>query len=160
LSSAELTARATTAAQIDNESLQEQVSHLQLKVAALEDQLHDARAASEAQEQGYAARLTRFREGESQLRKELEARNNEVKDLSKAEAAAKARVEEVTIALQESDSALEDARAEIETLRSDMAVGMRPGLLFISPLNCVSRCSRELDLKTQSPTMSPNFVPN
>ena len=38
---------ATTAAEIDNEALREQVAHLQQKIAAGEDALEDARAAAE-----------------------------------------------------------------------------------------------------------------
>jgi CAP-Gly domain-containing linker protein 1 len=122
ISKAELTARATTAAQIDNETLQEQVTHLQSRISLLEDQLHDARAAADAHEQAYAARMTRFRESEVQLKKDLETAAAEKNAITNAEAVAIARIQEISNALQESDTALEDARAEIELLRSDMAV--------------------------------------
>jgi CAP-Gly domain-containing linker protein 1 len=122
ISTAELTARATTAAQIDNETLQEQVTHLQSRISFLDDQLHDARAAADAHEQAYAARMTRFRESEVQLKKDLEIAIAEKGTFINAEATALARVQEISTALQESDAALEDARAEIELLRSDMAV--------------------------------------
>lgn len=122
ISSAELTARATTAAQIDNEALQEQVTHLQSKISLLEDQLHDARVAADAHEQAYAARMTRFRESEVQLKKDLEIAVAEKAAVTKSEVVALARAQEISTALQESDTALEDARAEIELLRSDMAV--------------------------------------
>ncbi|KAF8322255.1 hypothetical protein DL93DRAFT_2027534, partial [Clavulina sp. PMI_390] len=72
ISKEEMTARATTAAQIDNETLQEQVDHLQSRIGTLEDQLHDARATSDAHEQAYTARMARFRESETQLKQDIE----------------------------------------------------------------------------------------
>ncbi len=51
ISAAELHARANTAAQIDNETLQEQVSHFQKRVSNLEEQLDEVRVAQERDEQ-------------------------------------------------------------------------------------------------------------
>lgn len=125
ISKEELAARATTAAQIDNETLQEQVTHLQSKISILEDQLHEARAAADTHEQAYSARMARFRENELQLKKDLETISVERNAVTTSEVAALTRVQEITVALQESDAALEDARAEIEALRSDLAVSDR-----------------------------------
>ncbi|KAG1762239.1 hypothetical protein EDD22DRAFT_953319 [Suillus occidentalis] len=94
--------RATSAAEIDNENLREQVQHLQRKLAALEDSLEDAHAVSE--------------------REEAAVRRKTVEQVLKAEALAKGRVEEVEEALRESTLALENAQAEIENLRSDVAL--------------------------------------
>jgi len=103
----------------------------------LEDQLHDARAAADAHEQAYTARMARFRESEVQLRKDLETAAVEKNALTSAEAAAIARIQEISTALQESDTALEDARAEIELLRSDMAV-LKARLVVRKELNATS----------------------
>ncbi|KAF8324452.1 uncharacterized protein EI90DRAFT_2977087 [Cantharellus anzutake] len=121
ISAAELQARANTAAQIDNETLQEQVKHFQKRISNLEEQLDEARAAQERDEQAIMTRVTRFREAEVQLKKEIALIKQENDEIARTEASARARVEEVTEALRESDLALEDARAEIETLRGDIA---------------------------------------
>jgi CAP-Gly domain-containing linker protein 1 len=122
ISPAVIAARATTAAQIDNQTLHEQVTHLQKKVTTLEEQLDDARSAQERDEQAVMARITRFRDNEIQFRKDLAEARRQNDEISKAEVVARARVEEVTEALRESDLALEDARAEIETLRVEVSV--------------------------------------
>ena len=122
ISPAIIAARATTAAQIDNQTLHEQVTHLQKKVSTLEEQLDDARSAQERDEQAVMTRITRFRDNEIQFRKDLSEARRQNEEISKAEAVARARVEEVTEALRESDLALEDARAEIETLRVEVSV--------------------------------------
>ena len=127
LDPAALTAHATMAAQIDNETLKDQVSHLQKKVTNLEEQLDDARLAAERDEQTVMARITRFRETEVLLKKDISAAKAENEEVAKAEAAVRGRVEELTEALRESHAALEDARAEIETLRVDVSVSI---LLF------------------------------
>jgi len=65
--------------------------------------------------------MKRYREKEESMRNELNEGKKAVDDVLKAEGAAKARVEEVEEALRESTLALENARAEIEALRSDAA---------------------------------------
>ncbi|KAG1732188.1 uncharacterized protein EDB91DRAFT_1152086 [Suillus paluster] len=114
--------RATSAAEIDNENLREQVQHLQRKLATLEDSLEDARAVSEREEAAVHERIKRFKDKEDAMLCELNEGRKTVEQVLKAEALAKGRVEEVEEALRESTLALENAQAEIENLRSDVAV--------------------------------------
>ncbi|KAF8844266.1 hypothetical protein BDN67DRAFT_963002 [Paxillus ammoniavirescens] len=114
--------RTTSALEIDNETLREQVQHLQRKLSAMEDTLEDVRAASEREEAGVRERIKRFKEKEESMRNELSEGRKAVEQVAKAEALAKSRIEEVEEALRESTLALENARAEIEVLRTDAAV--------------------------------------
>ncbi|KAG8935416.1 hypothetical protein FRC01_000023 [Tulasnella sp. 417] len=120
-SPATLARHANAATQIENETLKEQVNHLQQKLSTLEDQMEDMRMMSEKDEQAVNSRITRFRETESGLRAELEALRKEGEQLVKAESAARLKVAEVEEAFRENDAALENARAEIETLRTELA---------------------------------------
>jgi chromosome segregation ATPase len=127
--------RATSAAEIDNENLREQVQHLQRRLATLEDSLEDAHAVSEREEAAVRERIKRFKDKEDVMRNELNEGRKTVEQVLKAEALAKSRVEEVEEALRESTFALENAQAEIENLRSDVAAS---GLLrTTSHLNLV-----------------------
>jgi len=120
--SASVASQRATAAEIDNETLREQVQHLQKKLSAAEDALEDVRAASEREEAAMREKLRRFKEKEDAMKCELNEGRKTVEQVVKAEALAKTRIEEVEEALRESTLALEDARAEIEALRSDAAV--------------------------------------
>ncbi|KIJ61359.1 hypothetical protein HYDPIDRAFT_31443 [Hydnomerulius pinastri MD-312] len=113
--------RATSAIEIDNETLREQVQHLQKKLSSMEDTLEDVRAASEREETAMRDRIKRFKEKEEGMRSELNDGRKAVEQVAKAEALAKSRIEEVEEALRESTLALENARAEIEVLRTDAA---------------------------------------
>jgi chromosome segregation ATPase len=95
---------------------------LQRKLATLEDSLEDARAISEREETAVRERVKRFKEKEDAMRSELNEGRKTVEQVLKAEALAKGRVEEVEEALRESTLALKNAQAEIENLRSDVAV--------------------------------------
>lgn len=112
----------SSAAEIDNETLRDQVQHLQKKVQSLEDMLEDAQIASEKEEAAVRERLRRFREKEEAMKKELSEGRKEVEQMLKSEATARGRVEENEEALRESTMALENARAEIEILRTEVAV--------------------------------------
>ncbi|KAJ7647445.1 hypothetical protein FB45DRAFT_893476 [Roridomyces roridus] len=114
-------AAASSATEIDNETLREQVVHLQKKIGKLEDALEDAHAASEREEAALADRMRRLKEKEEAMKKELNEGRKEVEHMIKSEAGARSRVEEVEAALQESTAALEDARAEVEGLRAELA---------------------------------------
>ncbi|KAG8998402.1 hypothetical protein FRB90_012312 [Tulasnella sp. 427] len=120
-SPATLARHANAATQIENETLKEQVNHLQHKLSTLEDQMEDMRMMSEKDEQVVNSRISRFRETESTLRAELDTLRKEGEQLIKAEAAARLKVAEVEEAFRENDAALENARAEIETLRTELA---------------------------------------
>ncbi|KAF7361997.1 CAP-Gly domain-containing linker protein 2 [Mycena venus] len=111
---------ASSATEIDNETLRDQVVHLQKKVAKLEDALEDAHAASERDEAALGERVRRLKEKEEAAKKELSEGRKEVERMIKSEASARRRVEEVEEALQESTVALEDARAEVEGLRAEL----------------------------------------
>ncbi|KAF7321415.1 hypothetical protein MKEN_00662000 [Mycena kentingensis (nom. inval.)] len=112
---------ASSATEIDNEALREQVVHLQRKVGKLEDALEDAQAAAEREEAALTDRMRRLKEKEDAMKKELTEGRKEVDRMNKAEGAARRRVEEVEAALQESTATLEDARAEVEGLRNELA---------------------------------------
>ncbi|KAJ7045398.1 hypothetical protein C8F04DRAFT_1388040 [Mycena alexandri] len=111
---------ASSATEIDNETLREQVVHLTKKVAKLEDAIEDAHATSERDEAALADRMRRLKEKEEAMKKELGEGRKEVERMIKSEAIARRRVEEVEEALQESTVALEDARAEVEGLRAEL----------------------------------------
>ncbi|KAJ6475245.1 hypothetical protein C8R47DRAFT_1142759 [Mycena vitilis] len=111
---------ASSATEIDNETLRDQVVHLQKKVAKLEDAIEDAHAASERDEAALADRMRRLKEKEEAAKKELNEGRKDVERMIKSEASARRRVEEVEEALQESTVALEDARAEVEGLRAEL----------------------------------------
>lgn len=113
---------AVSALEIDNETLREQVQHLQKKLSMMEDTLEDARAVAEREETAVRERIKRFKEKEDSMRNELTEGRKAVEQVTKAEALAKNRIEEVEEALRESTLALENARAEIEILRTDAAV--------------------------------------
>ncbi|KAJ6586802.1 hypothetical protein DFH09DRAFT_1141573 [Mycena vulgaris] len=110
----------SSATEIDNETLRDQVLHLQKKVAKLEDVIEDAHATSERDEAALGDRMRRLKEKEEAMKKELNEGRKEVERMIKSEANARRRVEEVEEALHESTVALEDARAEVEGLRAEL----------------------------------------
>ncbi|KAG6844343.1 hypothetical protein H0H87_007619 [Tephrocybe sp. NHM501043] len=111
----------TSAMEIDNETLREQVVHLQHKIATMEDTIEDAQASAEREETLIRERMKRVKEKEDAMRKELNEGRKEVELILKSEAKAKSRVEEIEEALRESTVALENARAEVENLRAELA---------------------------------------
>ena len=112
----------SSATQIDNETLREQVLHLQRKISTMEDIIEDAHAMSEKEEVALRERMKSLREKEDGMKKELNDGRKEVERMVKSEAAARNRVEEIEEALRESTVALENARAEVEGLRAELAV--------------------------------------
>ncbi|KAG8806834.1 hypothetical protein FRC18_005881, partial [Serendipita sp. 400] len=116
----ELAKQASTAAQIDNETLKEQIAHLQQRISHLEDQLEESQATAEKEEAMIKSKIARYKEKDSQRQKELEEARHLATTTAKAESSARTRIEELEEALRESTSALEDARAEIEALRTDL----------------------------------------
>jgi len=119
---------ATSATEIDNETLREQVQHLQRKSSQLEEQLEDARAALERDVTAYQDRIGRIRHEEEQRKRDFVAKTREVDQLLKSEAHARGRVEEIEEALRESTVALENARGEVESLRAELTVGIQHNL--------------------------------
>ncbi len=114
--------QAVSAAEIDNEALREQVQHLQDKVANLEDRLEDVQATAEKDTTAAHERIRRYKEREEAVKKELAEGRQELERVRKAEEKARLRVEELEEAFRENTVALENARAEIETLRNEIAV--------------------------------------
>lgn len=112
----------SSAAEIENEMLRDQVQHLQKKISTLEDTLEDMRAANERDDAAVHDRLKRYKEREEGIRKELAEGRQEAERLRKAEEKARVRVEEVEEAFRENAVTLENARADIETLRAEIAV--------------------------------------
>ncbi|TBU31589.1 hypothetical protein BD311DRAFT_98494 [Dichomitus squalens] len=116
-----LARQATSAAEIDNEMLRDQVQHLQKKIGTLEDTLEDMRATNEREDTAVRERIKRYKEREDTIRKELAEGRQETERVRKAEEKARIRVEELEEALRENTVTLENARAEIETLRNEIA---------------------------------------
>ena len=114
--------QASSALEIDNEALREQIQHLIRKASSLEDQLEDARMAVEHSEIEVQQKETRYREREEAVRAELTDSRKEVERVTKSEETARLRTEEMEEALRENTVALENARAEIEILRTEIAV--------------------------------------
>lgn len=90
--------------------------------------MEDAQVAAEREEAINRERIRRFRDKEDALRKELVEGRKEVDIAKKAEGAARARVEEIEEALHDSTSALENAQAEVEILRAEVAVSSFPSV--------------------------------
>ncbi|KAF8993711.1 hypothetical protein BDQ17DRAFT_1312094 [Cyathus striatus] len=111
----------TSAQEIDNETLRDQVIHFQKKIATMEDILEDVRATSEREEAILRDKMKRLKDKEDSMKKELNEGRAEVERMAKSEASAKNRVEEAEEALRESTLALENARADVETLRAELA---------------------------------------
>ncbi|EPQ57410.1 hypothetical protein GLOTRDRAFT_92447 [Gloeophyllum trabeum ATCC 11539] len=112
---------ASTAAQIDNEALRDQVQYLQQKVASLEDLLEDARAMTEKEDVVVREKIQRYKEKEDAMRKQLEESRVELEKVTQAESSARTRIQEIEEAFRESTVALENAQAEIEILRTEVS---------------------------------------
>lgn len=117
-------AYASSAAQIDNETMKEQAQHLQKKIASLEDMLEDARAAAERDEATVLERIKRYKDKEELLKKEASDCKKEIERLSRSEDLAKQRLSESEEAFRENAVTLENARAEIEVLRGELSVSV------------------------------------
>lgn len=113
---------ASSAAQIENETLRDQVSHLQDKVATLEDTLEENRVNADREDALLREKLKRAKEKEDAVRQQVVDNEKEMERVAKSESTARGRVEELEEALRESAVALENAQAEIEGLRFEIAV--------------------------------------
>lgn len=114
--------KGSSAAEIDNETLREQVQHLQKRIQILEEMLEDAQVAAEREEGALRERLKRFKDKEEAMKRELSEGRKELEQMLKSEANARDRVDENAEALRESTQALENAQAEIEILRNEISV--------------------------------------
>ncbi|KAF9481560.1 hypothetical protein BDN70DRAFT_876224 [Pholiota conissans] len=111
---------ASSATQIDNETLRDQVQHLQRKSAKLEEQLEDARAALERDASSYQDKIARIRLEDEQRKRDFSLKSRELEQSLKTEANARNRIEEIEEALRESTVALETTRGEVEVLRAEL----------------------------------------
>ena len=111
--------RSAGAAEIDNENLREQVSHLEDKMGKYEDQIAEAALALEKEKEHSQKRREKTSEVEASLKNEIKRLRAEVDRLVKSEQDGRERVEELHHALEESKVALERERAELEMLRAD-----------------------------------------
>ena len=118
----ELAKQASEAVLIDNETLREQVAHLNGRIQYLQEQIEEQQAAAEKEEAAVRARILRYKERDVQQKKELDDSRIELDNAVKSEAAARTRIEELEEALRENAGTLENHRAEIETMRTELAV--------------------------------------
>lgn len=123
----------SSATEIDNETLREQILHLQQKISAMEDMIEDTQTTSQKEEAAMREKMQRLKEKDEGMKKELSEGRREVERMSKSEANARGRVEEVEEALRESTVALENARAEVESLRAELAVSPQQMTLIAAP---------------------------
>ncbi|KAK0184447.1 hypothetical protein F5146DRAFT_1006451 [Armillaria mellea] len=107
--------------EIDNETLRDQVLHLQKKIAGLEDMVEDGRVAAEREEGAWRERMKKAKEEKEGMRRELGEGRREAERARTSEEEERGRRGEVEEALRESMTALEEARAELEGLRSELA---------------------------------------
>jgi len=84
--------------------------------------MEESRVNSVKEEAALRERMKKLKEKEDNMRSELSEGRIEAERMAEAEATARNRVEEIEEALSESQVALENARAEIEALRADLAV--------------------------------------
>lgn len=117
---------AATAAEIDNETLNAQVKHLQNKLNLLEEELEEARAQAETDMETWKGKMNRVKDGEKAAREEIVILKSEIKELKEQANGARGKIGELEGALKENHIALEGARAEIESLRTEAAVSGAP----------------------------------
>lgn len=117
---------AATAAEIDNETLNAQVKHLQNKLNLLEEELEEARAQAEADMETWKGKMNRVKDGEKVAKEEIVILKTEIKELKEQANGARGKIGELEGALKENHIALEGARAEIESLRTEAAVSGAP----------------------------------
>lgn len=117
---------AATAAEIDNETLNAQVKHLQNKLNLLEEELEEARAQAETDMETWKGKMNRVKDGEKAAREEIVILKSEIKELKEQANGARGKIGELEGALKENHIALEGARAEIESFRTEAAVSGAP----------------------------------
>ena len=130
----------SSATQIENEALREQVVHLQKKLTITEDMLEEVHATAERDEAMVRDKIRRFKDKEDLLKQQVAECELEIAKLVKSENGARIRTEEVGEALRESTVALENARAEIEGLRAEIVVRK-----YIIPEGMIIDASQDLE---------------
>ncbi|CAD6890369.1 unnamed protein product [Tilletia laevis] len=111
---------APTAITIENESLREQLSHLQEKVGSLEEELALAHVQSETDREAVQNKSQRAAEKEANLQAEIKKLKSDLERVNKEARAARQRIDDLNDVVEESKTALETERAEVERLRADL----------------------------------------
>jgi CAP-Gly domain-containing linker protein 1 len=114
--------RPSAAIQIDNENLTDQVRHLTGKITSLEEMLEDFQVQAEKDETAAKGRLERSKEQEEKLKRDIREARGQTDEVVKLENGARIRIGELEEALKEGAIALENARAELEETRAELAV--------------------------------------
>ena len=112
--------RVTTAAEIDNESLREQLAHLQNKLTNSEENLTEIEKERELADESYKNNINKSEAYIKELTNKFNELDNDYKLLQNDELNYKNKCEELEEALKDNKECLEATRAEIETLRSDI----------------------------------------
>lgn len=113
---------AASAAEIDNETLNAQVKHLQNKVHNLEEEVDERRAELESEAESWKQKVQKLKDAEKIQVELVKTLRVDIADLKNQNSSAKGRIGELEVALKENQAALEGARAEIETLRVEAGV--------------------------------------
>lgn len=140
--------RKVTAAEIDNETLNDQVKHLQNRIHHLEEQVDEARGQAETDSDAWQDKYNKARDTEKTILGDLERSKAEVVKLNSDSAAAQSRISELQGALSENQSALESARAEIEALRAEGS-DARGGDAKVAELELSASSERVADLEAK-----------
>jgi CAP-Gly domain-containing linker protein 1 len=114
--------RPSAAIQIDNENLTDQVRHLTGKITSLEEMLEDFQVQADKDETAAKGRLERSKEQEEKLKRDIREARGQTDEVVKLENGARIRIGELEEALKEGAIALENARAELEETRAELAV--------------------------------------
>jgi chromosome segregation ATPase len=110
------------AAKINRENAEAQIAHLQNRADSLEEQLQQMQLDAQRADEMAKKFSDKAKESDRRLREDLAASREEMAELREQSGKARARTAEVERALKDNGTALEAARAEVERLRSDLAV--------------------------------------
>ncbi|KAK0521023.1 hypothetical protein OC842_006912 [Tilletia horrida] len=119
----------TTALSIENETLREQVSHLQERLGSVEEELALANMQAETDREAMQQKSQRIVENEANLKAEIKKLKAEIDRVNKEERAARQRIDDLNEVVEESKTALETERAEVERLRADLLGSSGGGML-------------------------------
>lgn len=108
-----------SAAEIEKESLTEQLSHAQDKLLSTEDQLAEANSSLEAEREAGKRRKEKALEADTRWKAEVKKLKDEIEKLVAEVREARDKSDELAEALEERGAALESERAELETLRAE-----------------------------------------
>lgn len=115
-------AKASAVAEIDQQSLQQQLEQAQSRVTHLEDQVAEVNALVLQERVDHSKRREKHVESEGKLKEDVSRYRGAVQHLERSEAEARNRIQELTDALEERRTTLENERAELETLRAEALI--------------------------------------